>query len=244
MKPYCVYLTCYSGNKMPPFYIGSTSVYNVDHNYHGSVDSIKYGEIWRQELIDNPQSFTTKIICTHETRQEAYDKELKLQLQLNVVKSKLYINQSVARKHGFMGMDTSGVNHPLWGKFHSEETKKKQSLVKMGNNNPSYSKSPSKTTRKKQSDKLKGVPKSEEAKRNMSLNKPDISGSKNPMFGKSHSAYSLYLMSTNRKGTPAHNTGKIWINNGIDLRTIHPSEPIPEGWCKGNHKNGKKKNIT
>jgi hypothetical protein len=36
---YCVYLTIYKGNNLPPFYIGSTSIDKIDGGYHGSVMS-------------------------------------------------------------------------------------------------------------------------------------------------------------------------------------------------------------
>jgi hypothetical protein len=51
---YCTYLTIYSGNKLPPFYIGSTSVNRISNGYHGSVSSKRYKSIWLEELKTNP----------------------------------------------------------------------------------------------------------------------------------------------------------------------------------------------
>jgi hypothetical protein len=34
---FAVYLTSYKGNKLPPFYIGSSSVSALNSGYHGSV---------------------------------------------------------------------------------------------------------------------------------------------------------------------------------------------------------------
>lgn len=96
---YCVYLTIYSGNKLPPFYIGSSSVDNIISNgYHGSVKSKKYKEIWDNELLINPHFFKTIIISYHNLRKDATVKECVLQKSLNVVKSPLYINMAFANK--------------------------------------------------------------------------------------------------------------------------------------------------
>jgi hypothetical protein len=39
---FCTYLTIYSGNKLPMFYIGSSTVKKVVSGYHGSVSSKIY----------------------------------------------------------------------------------------------------------------------------------------------------------------------------------------------------------
>ena len=54
---YCTYLTVYTGNKLPPFYIGSTSVDNISKGYRGSVLSKNYKSIWKQELHSHPDLF-------------------------------------------------------------------------------------------------------------------------------------------------------------------------------------------
>ena len=91
----CVYLTIYGGNKLPPFYIGSAWKKNLDKGYRGSVNSIKYKEIWRAEIKTNPQLFTTKIISTLASREEAYKRENEIQRKLNVDTNDLYINQYI-----------------------------------------------------------------------------------------------------------------------------------------------------
>jgi len=112
---YCTYLTCYSGHKLPPFYIGSSTVQKVENNYHGSVESKKYKPIWKRELKENPHLFKTQIISLHETVEESREKELKFQRALNVVESTLYINQSYASVNGYFGV-VSGKDHPCYGK--------------------------------------------------------------------------------------------------------------------------------
>lgn len=122
---FCVYFTYYNGNKLPPFYIGSTSIVNINRGYHGSVLSIKYTNTWKQELHDNPQLFKTKIISIHNTRKQALEKELILQKKLDVVCSPMYINMSIASINGYFGRDVSGPNNPNYGKKHSETALRK-----------------------------------------------------------------------------------------------------------------------
>lgn len=122
-KPYCVYLTEYYGDKMPKAYIGSSSVEKVMSGYRGSVSSIKYKNIWRKELKQNPWLFRTIILRKYTTRQEALAAENRMQKECDVVKSDFFINQSFANKNGFFGMDTSGSNNPNYGKTMTFEQK-------------------------------------------------------------------------------------------------------------------------
>nr|QMP83748.1 MAG: hypothetical protein [Caudoviricetes sp.] len=123
MSIYCVYLTIYFGNKLPPFYIGSSSVEKVQNGYKGTVTSKKYCKIWNKEIKEHPNYFKTKIISKHLTRQEATFKENKLQKLLNVVKSTMYINMAVASPNGFFGMEVSGQNNPNYRNLWSTEQK-------------------------------------------------------------------------------------------------------------------------
>ena len=95
---YCTYLTIYSGNKLPRFYIGSTSIDKIDRGYHGSVSSKKYKKIWNSELKEHPELFKTQILTTHETREEAFNEEVRYQKEHDVVNSNLYINMAIANK--------------------------------------------------------------------------------------------------------------------------------------------------
>ena len=96
---FCTYLTIYKGNKLPPFYLGSGTLYNIQNkNYFGSVSSITYKNIWKGELKNNPHLFDIKILRTFKTRSEAYLSEEKLQTLLNVVKNPLYINKGIAKE--------------------------------------------------------------------------------------------------------------------------------------------------
>lgn len=134
---YCTYLTIYLGSKLPMFYIGSSTIKKINAGYRGSVKSKKYKQIWKQELKDNPHLFKTEIIKEYYSRKMALYREKKLQKQLNVVKSSLYINMSIAAPNGFFGM--GGENHPLYHIGHSDITRKNISLNHAdisGKNNP------------------------------------------------------------------------------------------------------------
>jgi ribosomal protein S20 len=75
------------------------------------------------------------------------------------------------------------------GKLHTEETKRKMSELNKGANNPNYGKSPSKETRRKMSEATKGE--------------------RNPNYGKLHTEETKRKMSEQSKG-------KKWWNNGFE----------------------------
>ena len=113
---YCTYLTVYYGNKLPLFYIGSTLIKHIESKYHGSVKSKKYKDIYRKELIENKHLFKTFIIKKYYSRKYAMFREKKLQEKLNVVKSEMYINLSIAKDFGWFGMKVKGIHNPVYGK--------------------------------------------------------------------------------------------------------------------------------
>lgn len=128
---FCVYLTTYSGNKLPPFYIGSSSLKKIDKGYKGSVCSEEYKSIWKSEIQQNPHLFKTFVISKHKNRKEAYVKEQTLQKALKVVDSILYINKIYALERN----DNTGIilnkewrnnlSKSTKGKPKSEATKQK-----------------------------------------------------------------------------------------------------------------------
>lgn len=153
MGIYCVYVTFYSGNKLPPFYIGSTKVERILQGYKGSVGSKEYEHLWKTELKCNPHLFKIKILSYHETRKEAYSKECFLQESTNVVNNPLYINKSIANKKGIFGGGFKGHKHTLEHKKSIQQKMKgrdvfwlkgksrpRQSELMLGSNNPMYGK--------------------------------------------------------------------------------------------------------
>ena len=163
---YCTYLTVYSGTKLPPLYIGSTSVQKIEEGYHGSVSSKKYRDIWIKELIENPHLFETQILTTHSTREEAFEEEVRYQIEHDVIKSAEYINMAVAKKK-FIFVD---YNDPEYRKKLSESAKKRfenlEFRKKMSEVHKKRYENPEE--RKKTSESQKGKTHSEESKKKMS----------------------------------------------------------------------------
>ena len=114
---FCVYITFYRGNKMPPFYVGYSRTDRVLlENYHGTVKSKAYKDVWKSELVENPKLFVTKIISKHTTRKEASTKETHIQRKLRVHINPLYINRNISGDTFYRKKNEYK---------HSEETKKK-----------------------------------------------------------------------------------------------------------------------
>ena len=120
---YVCYLTIYNGDKLPPFYIGSTSLNNINKGYKGSVVSIKYGKIFKEELKNNIKLFDVLIISEHKTRVSAMEAELEVQKKMGVVKSDRFINESYASVNGMFGRGVKGDANPMFGKTHTDESK-------------------------------------------------------------------------------------------------------------------------
>lgn len=115
MKSFCIYLTTYHGNALPKYYIGSSSVERIQSGYRGSVLSNKWKTIWQNELSNNPHLFTTEILHTFSTREEALEAERIYQIENNVLLDSNWINESIAQPNGFFGRDVSGENNPMFG---------------------------------------------------------------------------------------------------------------------------------
>jgi hypothetical protein len=101
MDMFCTYLTIYSGNKLPPFYIGVKSIVAVLNGYHGSVESHDYKSIWKSELKENPQLFKTVILTEHNTFEEAKEKEEYFQTFHQAHTNPLFINRHIGHKMFF-----------------------------------------------------------------------------------------------------------------------------------------------
>lgn len=94
-KEFCVYITIYRGNKLPPFYIGYSTVDKIERGYNGSVSSKTYAKVWSQERKENKSLFKTKIIKIFATRSEARKYEEYAQKFFNVHRNPMFINMSI-----------------------------------------------------------------------------------------------------------------------------------------------------
>lgn len=231
---YCTYLTVYSGNKMPPFYIGYVRLSRIAKGYHGSVSSKKYRDIWNSELSEHPHLFKTHIISTHQTKLEAFEKEKFFHVKLNVL-GEMYINESIS--HGsFVVLNrtkehTAKIADSRRGTPHSEETKRKISESKTGkciNRTTPVSEETKNTISKK----LTGRSLSEETKLKMSQSKI---GSKHTEDSKARmrKPKSESAKANMKKSTNLRAAGKMWITDGTNNKMIDNTTQIPDGWYKG-----------
>lgn len=143
MGKYVVYLVTYSGNKLPKYYIGSTSMEKINKGYLGSVKSKRWKSIFEIEVKNNRELFKSEILSYHETRQDALAEELRVQKERNVVKSNEYMNESLANINGFFGMMITDEHKTMLSKIAKDnhEKGKYHKLTPMyGEDNPMYGK--------------------------------------------------------------------------------------------------------
>jgi hypothetical protein len=129
--------------------------------YKGSVTSRDFKKIWKQELVTNPHLFSIKIITRCDTRKKAYDREDQIQRTMRVISNPLYINKAYSSVRG----GGAGWNKGL--KL-TDEIYKKGGRCNKG--------------------KVKGpLPETVKTKLRGPNPKKSNPGSKNGMFGKTHS---------------------------------------------------------
>lgn len=243
---YICYLIKYNGDKLPPFYIGSTSLKNLINGYRGSITSKKYGKIFKDELKNNFELFDYEIISEHKCRIEALNAELKKQIELDVVNSDEYFNESLASVNGMFGRDVKGELNPMFGKTHSKETKEKI-RVKRG-----VEKRYDVTDKHKEiiRNTHKGKLVSEYTKKLISENKKGKNcGIDNPMYGKHHSNKARRKISEANKGKEITNETRKKISEANKGREVSEKTRRKISEAKTGVKRGKlseewKKNIS
>jgi hypothetical protein len=173
---FCVYLTVYRGTQLPKRYVGSSSVERVLSGYNGTVKSKRYKAIFKAEQEHNKQLFKTRILSYHQTRKEALEAELALQLKFDVVNSDTYMNMGYASPNGHFGVSLCGDKHPMYGKHHTEQSRQQLSL----SSKKAYAEGRSITP----------------------FASLDITGENNPFYGKTHKAKSIELMKKPKRFVP------------------------------------------
>lgn len=197
---YCVYLTKYSGDLLPPNYIGSTSVKNVlSGKYFGSVVSKRWKDIYKLELKNNPQHFSIEIMSEHDTRIDAMTEELRVHILNDVVKSDQYYNESLATVNGYFGRSLKGKDNPMFGK---ERPDSKARML--SSDNPSKSqevRDKISKSRMGQTSWIKGKHHSLESIEKMRLSHIGTeSGEDNGFYGKHHTDETKRKISEHNKG--------------------------------------------
>jgi hypothetical protein len=116
---------------LPPYYIGSTKVENIQKGYHGSVTSVEWKDVWTSEIKSNPHLFETIIIPDQyiETVDEAVELERKWQIIFDVVNSPLFINRSYA-KGGFHSTPASVAKGNLTRKKNGNDKRTLESVAR------------------------------------------------------------------------------------------------------------------
>ena len=129
---YVTYLTTYSDDKLPRFYIGSSTKTRVENGYHGSVRSQKYRALWESELTAHPELFSTAILSEHDSRDESLEAEEAFQMLHNAVKSPDYINMAYARG-GFINSGPEAYTPEVKAKMRAAKLGKKLSVEHIAN---------------------------------------------------------------------------------------------------------------
>jgi len=118
----------------------------------------------------------------------------------------------------------------MYGKTHSEETRKKMSDSSKGKPKPwLIGRKVSDETKEKIRQINLGRILSEDTRKKISQNHYDISGKNNPMYGKKHSPETIQKLKEKAKNRQK----RFWINNGIEEKLITIDENIPAGYNKG-----------
>jgi hypothetical protein len=215
----------YRGNKLPPFYLGSTSIKRIERGYRGSVASKEYQNRWVEALKTEPEKFTTKIVASCQTRGEAFKIECRLQERLGVVKSPLYVNKSLARKNGFFGGEQRGSANHMFGKETPEHVKRKISTALTGKKKSSETVALMRIARNNR------APLSQEALLILKNAGEKRRGENHTFYGKSRPPGVCAAIAASK-------IGKHWWTDGVSSRFMASA---PSGWVRGMAKRVSKK---
>lgn len=221
MEIYVVYLTKYTGEKLPPYYIGSTSLSKAKSGkYFGSIKSKKWKNIFDLEIKNNISLFSIEILSYHNTRKEAIEEEVKQQKERDVVNSNLYFNEALATIDGCWGKILKGKDSPSYGLKRSDSTRKKMSDAKKGKTYEQIYGENAKTMKEKRSKQA--------TKEKNPMYGKHRTGKEAPNYGKKHSDEAKKKMSQAHKGLPSGKKGKPLAENIKDkLRLLNTGKNHP-----------------
>lgn len=215
---FVVYLTVFNGKDLPPFYIGSTSLFKHENGYRGSPSSKDYKSLWKLKLKYYPNLFKTFKIKSFKTREEAYNYEKYLHKKLCVISNPLYINKAIASRSFFE-----------YNK-HSQQTKNKLSMQRKGvakstEHKLNIGKSNKGKTRSKAQRALQSIRmKNDIASGKRKHKSPgSFQGEKNGMYGKHHTDESKLQMSLKQKANKRQR-GKIITIDGVEYKSMEEAQ--------------------
>lgn len=176
---FVVYITFYSGNKLPPFYIGYTTIPKILNGYHGTPTSKTFQHTWNCEIKNNSDKFKTIPIKIFDTRKEALEYESYLHNFFKVDVNEMYINKKISLKqfHNTGGYRlTQKTIDKMKKSFTPERLKKLSDLTTMKNyekwSDPEYKEKVSKSlseSLKGIPSKMKGIPRKKETREKISI---------------------------------------------------------------------------
>lgn len=163
-----------NGYKDCPYFYNAIQKYGWDNFEH---------IIWANKLtIEEANKMEELLIALYNTTNSKYGYNIKCGGNNHTFSEE--VKQKMSKNHA----DFSGENHPLYGKHHSDETRRKMSEVKKerykGKNHPMYRKHHSNVTKQKIGEAHRGKIISDETKKKMS---ESHKGEKHHMYGKHHS---------------------------------------------------------
>ena len=224
------------------YYIG---VHNCSKsNYLGSGKYLK-GAI----KLYGKENFIRKTLREFDNSKDAYDFE-RLIVDLDMLENKNCYNLKIGGSGGNVGI---GENHPMYGKRHTEESKKNMSDAQKGENNGFYGKHHSEkskrkmsSTRKGENHNLYGKHHSEETRRKIGIaNKGKThseetrrkigdaqKGETHHMYGKTHSEETKQKMSDVRR-SHTYYINDIIFHSSIEAGTFYGvNHQTILNWCK------------
>jgi len=182
------------------YYIGvKSSLSPITDNYMGSS---KYLDMSMKEI--GQENFRKEILSTWSTRKEALQEEIRLHNYFDVAVNESFYNKSKQTSTGF---DRTGVPHTtevinnMKNRTFTSEERKVRSINAKGVNNSMYGKKHSEESRKKMSETKTGIPMSNALKNKFSDGRRK--GENHPLFGKNHSDESKRKISESKKGIKA-----------------------------------------
>jgi group I intron endonuclease len=221
-----IYYTIYKvTNKVNgKIYVGSHKTKNLNDGYMGSGKYLNHA--FQKYGLEN---FTKEILFIFNNPKDMYAKEAEIVNEEFLAESNTYN----LKKGGFGGFDYINENK-LYGFSNSEVARKgrrtandklktiygndwkrhisnlgRQALLKILDEDPNYLKDRAKAR--------------------------DVSGDKNPMYGRTHTAEAREIISNSNKGNKNPMFGKRWIHS-LELKcskTINKDKRIPVGWIEG-----------